>query len=102
MREHMKVIGGESYLDSVGVLWLAYAAYKDDNKEPAKQALMSYCKALAMAGYGGDAAEIMEGLEGMERKSALDWLESTYHEYLNGTNIAEIIGWKIKRQKTGG
>ena len=43
MREHMKVIGGESYLDSVGVLWLAYAAYTDDNKGPAKQALMSYC-----------------------------------------------------------
>ena len=55
-----------------------------------------------MAGYGGDAAEIMEGLEGMERKSALDWLESTYHGYLNGANIAEIIGWKIKGQKTGG
>ena len=102
MREHMKVIGGESYLDSVGVLWLAYAAYKDDNKGPAKQALMSYCKALAMAGYGGDAAEILRGLKSMERNKALDWLESTYHEYLSGSNIAEIIGWKIKGQNTGG
>lgn len=80
--EHTKIVNGEHYVSTVGVVLLTLHGWRTERKEPCQNALRRYCEYLAMHGYGAGSTTIWEHLAGMGDREATRWIENTFKRFV--------------------
>ena len=88
------MINGEPCLDSVGVLWFCYSSWMLDKHPQARNALLNYCKEIALRRPGKNSLEMFDDLMKMDKEAAKGWLETTCQEL--EIDVARAIGWKLQ------